>query len=229
MVADVLTKPLAKIKFYRFINIILGLARMDPDYPLEGNARVCTGELQRHGAKPHYRQQHDRDGLLSEADKAAVSRTGGRRAAAQAHVPRTDPGSRPASQILLGGDRLKMATFVPDEHEHYVVDAQSRRQRDRDSLQEKADKAAVSHTGGRRAAPISCDPRTDPMGRPASQIPPGCDRLRTEQVDRGGQIQSWPCSPDAQNGRTPHDTPHAGDTSPTLGRTREDRAPDTSF
>ncbi len=39
MVADVLTKPLAKIKFFRFMNIILGLARMDP-----GSSDKLSGE-----------------------------------------------------------------------------------------------------------------------------------------------------------------------------------------
>ena len=61
MVADVLTKPLARVKFYRFIGIILGLLRDDgtptaaglsSDFPSFPGPRPAPTQLRREGQRP---------------------------------------------------------------------------------------------------------------------------------------------------------------------------------
>ena len=59
MLADVLTKPLARIKFFRFINAILGVA------PLQEDSRLADPQWGSHAGiqLQHYRDGYDEDQL----------------------------------------------------------------------------------------------------------------------------------------------------------------------
>jgi hypothetical protein len=193
MVADVLTKPLAKVKFYRFINIILGMAKMETDCLSEVKPEDDPDGRRQNAAKTHSRQQHGRDALRTGARLATASRTGGRKVGTQVRVLRTGPVG--TSDPFPGGDMLKLDGLVPGERPQAAADAQGQRQHDRDGLQIEADKAAVSFTDGRRAAARSRVPRTGPAGRPASNLPPSGDRLGSEQGEldsRDRALKQWP-------------------------------------
>ena len=64
MLADVLTKPLAKVKFFRFINAILGIAQIDDSCHLT--------DAQRKGDKKRQERYFRYSSKFEEADKEVV-------------------------------------------------------------------------------------------------------------------------------------------------------------